>query len=79
MFNNKNEFLPKYLIADSSDRPESIYVVHTEYPRFILNISNDNIFWLENFNKEDENEISTISERLIKNALCFYDSEIKNI
>jgi len=79
MFNNKNEFLPKYLIADSSDRPESIYVVHTEYPRFILNISNDNIFWLENFNKEDENEISTISERLIKKALDFYDSEIKNM
>tara|TARA_B100001769_G_C21815713_1_gene443646 strand:- start:19 stop:258 length:240 start_codon:yes stop_codon:yes gene_type:complete len=79
MFNNKNEFLPKYLIADNSGRPESIYVVHTEYPRFILNISNDNIFWLENFNKEDENEISTISERLIKEALDFYDSEIKNI
>ncbi len=79
MFNNKNEFLPKYLIADNSGRPESIYVVHTEYPRFILNISNDNIFWLENFNKEDENEISTISERLIKKALDFYDSEIKNM
>ena len=79
MFNNKNEFLPKYLIADNSGRPESIYVVHTEYPRFILNISNDNIFWLENFNKEDENEISAISERLIKKALDFYDAEIKNI
>jgi len=75
----KNEFLPKYLIADNSKHPESIYVVHTEYPRFILNVSNDNIYWLEEFSKEDENEILDTSEAWIDNALKFYDSEIRSI
>jgi hypothetical protein len=75
----KNEFLPKYLIADNSKHSESIYVVHTEYPRFILNVSNDNIYWLEEFSKEDENEILDTSEAWIDNALKFYDSEIRSI
>ncbi|MDG2372397.1 MAG: hypothetical protein P8L83_07255 [Flavobacteriaceae bacterium] len=75
----KNEFLPEYLIADNSKHPECIYVVHTEYPRFILNVSNDNIFWLEEFSKEDENEILNSSESLINSALKFYDSEIRRI
>ena len=73
------ELLPKYLIADNSKHPNSLFVVHTEYPRFILNISNDDIFWLEEFTKEDEKEVSDNSESWIENALKFYDSEIKQL
>ncbi len=75
---NKNLF-PKYLIADNFKYPKSIYIVHTDFPRFILDVSNDDILWLEDFTKEDENEITENSENWIGNALKFYDSEIKNI
>jgi len=73
------ELLPKYLIADNSKHPNSLFIVHTEYPRFILNISNDDIFWLEEFTKEDEKEVSDNSESWIENALKFYDSETKEL
>ena len=72
------ELFPKYLIADNSKHPNSLYIVHTEYPRFILNVSNDDICWLEEFNKEDEIEVSDNSKAWIDNALRFYDSEIKS-
>lgn len=73
------ELFPKYLIADNSKHPNSLFIVHTEYPRFILNISNDDIFWLEEFTKEDEKEVLDNSESWIENALKFYDSEIKQL
>ena len=73
------ELLPKYLIADNSKYPSSLFVVHTEYPRFILNILNDDIFWLEEFSKEDEKEVSDSSESWIENALKFYDYETKDL
>jgi hypothetical protein len=44
----------------------------------IQNVSNDDICWLEEFNKEDEIEVSDNSEAWIDNALRFYDSEIKS-
>ena len=78
MSNSSEKIFPKFLIADNSNYPNNIYVVHTEYPRFILNISNDDILWLEEFNKEDESEIIENSESWIKSALKFYDFEIKN-
>ncbi len=31
--------LPKFLIADTSELEDAIFVVHTEYPRFILGFS----------------------------------------
>ena len=33
--------LPKFLIADNSKLEDDLFIVHTEYPRFILNVSND--------------------------------------
>jgi hypothetical protein len=41
--------VPKFLIADSSTLQDEIFVLHTEYPRFLLNVSNDEILWLEEF------------------------------
>ena len=28
--------LPKFLLGDNTDYPTAIFVVHTEYPRFII-------------------------------------------
>ena len=51
--------VPKFLLSSNSDLPEKLFVVHTEYPRFILNIINDEIFWLEEFDENDIKEIKT--------------------
>ena len=52
--------LPKFLIADNSSFEDDLFIVHTEYPRFILNVSNDEVHWLEDFDKEDEKIIISV-------------------
>ena len=71
--------LPKFLIADNSTLKEDLFIVHTEYPRFILNVSNDAVHWLEEFEKDDEESLTSESEILIKAAFAFYDREIKSL
>ena len=71
--------LPKFLIADNSSRKDDLFVVHTEYPRFVLNIFNDEVHWLEEFDKEDESSLASESKFLIELALAFFDSEMKSL
>lgn len=68
--------LPKFILGDNTDHPDSIYVIHTEYPRFIINLENDEVEWLEDFDKEDEKELSGEAETLISQANAFYDREV---
>jgi hypothetical protein len=51
-------------------------VVHTEYPRFIMNLADDEIEWLEEFDPEDEEQLETETLKLIEEATAFYDREI---
>ena len=67
---------PKFLLGDNTDYPTAIFVVHTEYRRFILNLENDEVEWLEDFTTEDEKELSDEAEKLIEAATAFYDREI---
>ena len=71
--------VPKFLIADNSTLQESIYVLHTEYPRFLLNVANDDILWLEEFSTADQEELNTVTEKLIEEALAFFDHEIETL
>lgn len=68
--------LPKYLLADNTDFPTAVFVVHTEYPRFILNLENDEVEWLEEFSPEDRDELESETEGLIADAVAFHDREI---
>ncbi|WP_422348583.1 hypothetical protein [Flagellimonas sp.] len=68
--------LPKFLLGDNTDHPDSIFIVHTEYPRFIINLENDEVEWLEEFSKEDEAELAAEAENLIEAATVFYDREV---
>ena len=68
--------LPRFLIADNTDFPDEVFIVHTEYPRFILNLSNDQVDWLEEFSEADRKELETETENLIGEATDFYDREI---
>ncbi len=67
---------PKYLLGDNSDYPTAIFVIHTEFPRFIINLENDEVEWLEDFDKEDQKELESEAENLIQQATDFYDREI---
>ena len=74
----KNMDLPKFLIADSSELEDVIFVIHTAYPRFLLNVINDDIHWMEEFDDEDREELESLTVQLVEDALAFYDSEMEN-
>ncbi|HZJ37342.1 MAG TPA: hypothetical protein VFD29_12045 [Gillisia sp.] len=67
---------PKFLLGDNTDYPDAIFVIHTEYPRFIINLENDDVEWLEDFDQNDEKELATQAEDLIIEASEFYDREV---
>ena len=68
--------LPKFILGDNTDFPESIFVIHTEFPRFIIDLKDDEVEWLEDFDKDDEKELSSEAESLITQANEFYDREV---
>lgn len=68
--------LPKFLLGDNTDFPEGIYIVHTEYPRFIINLEDDEVEWFEDFTKEDEKDLDAEMQTLIEQATAFYDREV---
>ncbi|PZD79530.1 hypothetical protein [Mesonia sp. K7] len=68
---------PKFLLADNTDYPDAIFVVHTEFPRFIINLQDDEVEWLEDFDKDDEKELSGEMGNLIEEASKFYDREVE--
>jgi len=70
--------LSKFLIADSSASADDIFVLHTEYPRFIVNMATDEIEWFDEFSKHEAEENADIIETIIKEAYEFFDSEMKS-
>ena len=68
--------LPKFILGDNTDHPDAIYIVHTEYPRFIINLENDAVAWFEDFSLEDEADLETETTSLIQQAAEFYDREV---
>ncbi len=68
--------LPKYLLADNSNYPDDHYVIHLEFPRFILNLKDDSIEWLEVFSVEDQEEVTKQIAELIDEATRFFDEEM---
>lgn len=68
--------LPKFILGDNTEYPNAIFVIHTEFPRFIINLENDEVEWFEDFDEEDQYELETETENAIKLATEFYDAEI---
>ncbi|MGM5470764.1 hypothetical protein ACS386_10860 [Flavobacteriaceae bacterium LMO-SS05] len=68
--------LPKFILGDNTDFPDAIYIIHTDFPRFIINLENDNLEWLEEFDDEDQKELENEVENLIQAASDFYDREV---
>ncbi len=70
--------LPQFLLADNTDHPELIFIVHTEFPRFIWNMVDDNIEWLDDLNGSEEELVQEMAE-LLQQAESFYDREMQRL
>ena len=51
--------LPKFVLADNSDFPDDIFIIHLEYPRFLINLKDDSVEFLEELDEEDEQELES--------------------
>ena len=71
--------LPKFLLADNSNHPEDIFVLHTEFPRFLINLKDDEIEWFEDLTGENEEDTATELADLMDKAGQFYDAEMKTV
>ncbi|MFZ2283180.1 MAG: hypothetical protein WAV86_04840 [Lutibacter sp.] len=69
--------LPKFLLGDNTDHMDAIFVVHTEFPRFVINLVDDEIEWFEDLEGDDANELAEIVSGLIEEATAFYDREME--
>lgn len=68
--------LPRFLIGDNSDLPDAVFVIHTEFPRFVMNLESGEVEWMEEFDEQDQKELEMEAENLIQQAYDFYDREI---
>ena len=64
---------PKFILGDNTDMPDAMFVVHLEYPRFVLNLDTDEV------EEKDTKELEAESENLIAEAFNFYEREVARI
>ncbi len=69
--------IPKFLMGDHTDHPNDIFIIHTEYPRFIINLKDDDIEFLEDLHGLEEEELAGETAILIEEASLFYDEQVK--
>ncbi len=69
--------LPKFVLGDNTDFPDDIFIIHLDYPRFIINLKDDEVEFMEEDEDLDEAELNEQMEKLITLANEFYDREIK--
>lgn len=68
--------LPKFILGDNTDYPNAIFVIHTDFPRFIINLEDDEVEWFEEFDNHDQKELENEMQNLIQEASDFYDREV---
>ena len=60
--------LPKFLLADNSEFPEDLFVVHTEYPRFVLNVEEEEVEWFDDLEGDDEETMADEATKVVEAA-----------
>ena len=68
--------LPKFLLADNWEMPEDLFVVHTEYPRFILNVEEEEVEWLDDLEGDDEESVADEDTKVVEQAFKWCDEEL---
>ena len=71
--------IPKFLVGDNTDSQDTVFIVHTESPKFVLNL--DDVMWMDDDLPEllgtaDEAELTTAISELLALADEFYQREI---
>jgi hypothetical protein len=69
--------LPRFLMGDNVHHPEDIFVIHLEYPLFVINLKDDSVEFLEDITEEDAEGIEEETKNLIEEASKFYDEQMK--
>lgn len=69
--------LPRFILADNTECPEDIFVIHTDFPRFIINLKDDEIELWDDLVGADEDELSIQVAQFIEDASEFYDKEME--
>ena len=70
--------LPRFLLADSTQLPDEMFVLHTEYPRFLINLVNDEIEWFDDLDEEEEEEeLVNLVAHLVAEANKFYENVLE--
>lgn len=69
--------LPKFVLGDNTDFPDDIFIIHLDYPRFIINLKDDEVEIIEEPEDLDEAELNAEMETLIAQANAFYDREME--
>ncbi|MGB0883421.1 MAG: hypothetical protein ACPG4W_02815 [Flavobacteriales bacterium] len=75
---------PKFLMGDNSQQPDQLYVIHTQDPHFIYNVSEEQFAYLDDnleevIGTDDEAELSTALTELTEAAINFCQEEMDNI
>ena len=73
--------IPKFLVGDNTECQDEVFIIHTESPRFILNLDNDDVKWLDDdlpeiLGTENEAELTNAISELLALADEFYQREI---
>tara|TARA_X000000950_G_C13614342_1_gene536653 strand:- start:126 stop:377 length:252 start_codon:yes stop_codon:yes gene_type:complete len=74
--------VPKFLVGDNTEHPDAVFIIHTQIPRFILNIDSDDVEWLDEdlpslLGTDDEAELTTAISKFLAQADEFYQAEIE--
>ncbi len=69
--------MPKFLLGDNTDFPEDIFILHMEFPRFIVNLKNDDIELIDEVEELSDAELQNEITDLVILAVEFYDREMK--
>jgi len=72
---NIKTMIPKFLLGDNTDHPDDIFIIHTEYPRFIYNLDNEEVEWCDDINEDDDAAMETVAN-LLQAAEDFYNREV---
>jgi hypothetical protein len=69
--------LPKFLLGDNTDCPDDIFIIHLDFPRFIINLKDDEVELFDETDELTDAELETEMTVLIEEAGLFYDREVK--
>lgn len=70
--------MPKFLMCDNTDFEDDIFILHTEYPRFMMNYATQQIEMFEEVDPdEDPAELEAVMAEVMGQMENFYDREVK--